>query len=102
MRKPQWKIRMISWPTPQKVYVTVNEDRLEDGRILPRVITWEDGARYEIDRVIETCKAASAKAGGAGLRFTIRIGRKNAFLWLEDDCKGGGRYFVERRRAKSA
>ena len=86
--------------TPYKVYVTVNEDRLEDGRIIPRVITWENGERYEIDRVIETCKAASLRAGGTGLRFTIRIGGKPTFLWLEDDCKGGSRYFVERRRMR--
>jgi hypothetical protein len=88
--------------TPYKAYVTVNEDRLEDGTIIPRVIIWEDGERYEIDKVLETCKAASLRAGGTGLRFTIRIGGKPTYLWLEDDCKGGGRYFVERRRAKSA
>jgi len=90
--------------TPYKVYVTVNEDRLEDGTIIPRAITWEDGERYEIVKVLATCKAASTKAGGAGLRFTIRVdgARKPTFLWLEDDCKGGGRYFVERRRIQAA
>ena len=88
--------------TPYKAYVTVNEDRLEDGTIIPRAITWEDGERYEIDKVVACCKAASTKAGGTGWRFTIRIGGKPTYLWLEDDCKGGGRYFVERRRAKSA
>ena len=90
--------------TPYKAYITVNEDRLEDGTIIPRAITWEDGQRFEIVRVIETCKAASTKAGGTGLRFTIRVegSRKPTFLWLEDDCKGGGRYFVERRKPKTA
>jgi len=87
--------------TPFKTYVTVNEDRLDDGTIIPRTITWEDGERYEIDRVLDRQRCASRKAGGTGLRFTIKIDGRATYLWLEDDCKGGGRYFVERRRAKS-
>ena len=89
--------------TPYKLYVTVNEDRLDDGTIIPRSFIWEDGERYEIEKVIgKPCKAASTKAGGAGLRFTVVVEGKTKFLWLEDDCKGGARYFMERRRAKSA
>jgi hypothetical protein len=90
--------------TPYKAYVAVNEDRLEDGTIIPRMITWENGERYEIIKASKPCKAASTKAGGAGLRFTILVegASETTFLWLEDDCKGGGRYFVERRRAKVA
>jgi len=85
--------------TPYKEYVAVNEDRLGDGSIIPRAIILETGERYGIDRVLERRKAASTKAGGTGLRFTVRVegARKPTFLWLEDDCKGGGRYFVERR-----
>ena len=90
--------------TPYKVYVTVNEDRLEDGTIIPRVITWESGERFEILKVLGSCKAASTKAGGTGLRFTILVEGASipTHLWLEDDCKGGGRYFVERRRIQAA
>jgi hypothetical protein len=36
--------------TPLKVYVTVNEDRLEDGTIIPRVITCKGGGRYFVER----------------------------------------------------
>ncbi|MDR2525411.1 MAG: hypothetical protein LBC83_04355 [Oscillospiraceae bacterium] len=46
-----------------KVYVAVNEDRLADGTIRPRWITWEDGRRYEIDKVYGSCRLASRKAG---------------------------------------
>ena len=90
--------------TPYKAYVAVNEDRLEDGTIIPRVITWEDGKRYEIVKASKPCKAASTKAGGAGLRYTILVegASETTFLWLEDDCKGGARYFVERRKVKPA
>ena len=36
-----------------KVYVQVKVDFREDGIMLPRKITWEDGREYEIDRVVE-------------------------------------------------
>jgi hypothetical protein len=88
--------------TPYKAYVAVNADILADGTIRPRAFTWEDGERYEIDRVLGTCKAASLKAGGTGLRFTIRVEGKTTYLWLEDDCRGGKRFFMERRRARGA
>jgi hypothetical protein len=77
-----------------KVYVAVNEDRLQDGTILPRAITWEDGVRYEIDRVLGWQRAASFKGGGTGIRYEIRIGGRVTYLWLEEE-----RWFVERRNA---
>ena len=36
-----------------KVYVAVKADFNEDGIMLPREITWEDGTRFEIDRVLD-------------------------------------------------
>ena len=33
---------------PPKVYVAVKADFREDGVMLPREITWEDGRKYEI------------------------------------------------------
>lgn len=76
-----------------KIYIAVNEDRLPDGTIFPRVITWEDGVRYEIDSIIDIRKAASLRGGGAGIRYLIRIGETETYMWLEED-----RWFVERRR----
>ena len=40
-----------------KVYVDVCVDHTKDGVMLPRVITWEDGTKYEIRQ------AAAMKAG---------------------------------------
>lgn len=80
-----------------KTYVGVHEFRSEDGTILPRVIVWEDGTTYEIDRVLDIRPAASLKAGGAGVRYTVRINGKETYLWLEDK-----RFFVERRRPKTS
>ena len=50
----------------------------------------------EIDRVLDVRPAASLKAGGAGLRYTVRIGRTETYLFLEET-----RWFVERRHVPS-
>ena len=38
--------------TNLKVYVSVRADFRDDGIMLPREITWEDGRKYEIERVV--------------------------------------------------
>ena len=84
-----------------KVYVQVKVDFREDGIMLPRKITWEDGREYEIDRVTDIRQAAAMRAGGQGDRYTIRVGGKQSFLFFErspnqtGNCIG--RWFVERR-----
>jgi hypothetical protein len=79
-----------------KVYVEVNENRLADGSIVPLSFVWEDGKRYAIDRVIDVRPAASIKAGGAGLRYTVRIGKRETYMFLEAE-RGVDRWFMERR-----
>ena len=74
----------------RKVYVQVNVDFLEDGQLRPRSILWENDRRYEIDRVLDACPAASLKAGGQGMRYTCMIQGKQTHMFLED-----GRWFVE-------
>ena len=44
---------------PIKVYVAVKTDFAADGTMLPREITWEDGQRFEIDRILDIRQAAS-------------------------------------------
>ena len=75
-----------------KVYVAVNEDRDVDGKIIPRIMIWEDGERYEIDEVRDIRRAASLKGGGVGLRYEVRIGNTITYMWLEET-----RWFVERK-----
>jgi len=79
-----------------KVYVEVNADHKEDGTIHPRSFVWEDGNRYNVDRVIDIRPAASLKAGGAGLRYTVQIRRKDVFMFLEES-HGVNRWFMERK-----
>lgn len=75
-----------------KVYVAVDARFEPDGKLLPLKVTWEDGRDYEIDQVLDIRRAASLKAGGAGVRYTVRIGRSQTYLFLEEN-----RWFVERR-----
>ena len=86
---------------PIKVYVAVKADFAEDGTMLPRVITWEDGEKYKIDRITDIRQATAMKAGGQGDRYTIMINGKQSYLFFErsTNLTGNniGRWFVERR-----
>ena len=79
-----------------KVYVDVNEDHKADGTILPLSFVWEDGRRYTVDKIIDVRPAASLKAGGAGLRYTVLVRQKEAYMFLEED-HDVFRWFMERK-----
>ena len=74
----------------RKVYVEVAAVFTPDGKIMPQCIRWEDGTRFTVDRVTDIRRAAALKAGGCGLRYTIRIGERQTYLFLDED-----RWFVE-------
>ena len=84
-----------------KVYVAVKVDFRDDGIMLPREITWEDGTKYEVDRVLDIRQAPAMKAGGQGDRYTVKIRGQQSYLFFERITqKYGnniGRWFVERR-----
>lgn len=86
-----------------KVYVDVVVSFRSDGVMLPRIITWEDGHKYEIDRVSDIRQAAAMKAGGQGDRYTVWINGVQSYLFFERngslDGNNIGRWFVERRIA---
>lgn len=92
---------MRIYDKPSKVYVAVKADFREDGVMLPREITWEDGRRYKIDRVADIRQAAALKAGGQGDRYTVIINGRQSYLFFEcSTALAGnniGRWFVERR-----
>ena len=74
----------------RKVFVEVTARFDVDGAIVPLSIRWEDGTLFEIDRVLDVRQAASLKAGGQGIRYTIRIGSHRRFLFYATS-----RWFVE-------
>ena len=74
-----------------KINLQVNADFDLDGNIRPRSITWEDGRIFEIDRVLDTRRAPSLKAGGVGIRYICRICGKTVALYNEE-----GHWFMEK------
>lgn len=84
-----------------KTYVAVDVHFNEDGMMLPRRITWEDGQSYDIDRVKQIRQAAAAKAGGQGDRYTVVVNGMERYLFFERSTKltgnNIGRWFVERK-----
>lgn len=73
-----------------KRYVSVTTRVDEDGRVRPLSIQWYDGTTYPIDEVRSMRKAASWRAGGDGMCYTIRVGERITQLFYEDP-----RWFVE-------
>lgn len=84
-----------------KVYVAVNASFDEDGRMIPKLLVWEDGTKYPIDKVTNICQAAAMKAGGQGDRYTIYVNGIQSYLFFErsTNLTGNviGRWFVERK-----
>lgn len=78
----------------KKQYISVTARFDADGNILPMCINWDDGRRFPIDRVTDVRYAASPKAGGAGIRYTCRIGSREKYVYLEEN-----RWFIENDKA---
>ena len=87
-----------------KVYVAVRAEFAADGTMLPREITWEDGIKYEIDRVLDIRQAPALQAGGQGDRYTIMVRGIQSYLFFERSANltGNviGRWFVERKHCQ--
>ena len=81
-------------PKRSKKYVEVIADFSAEGEVMPLCIVWDTGVRYTIDRVLDARQAHSLKTGGTGIRYTIRVGGHDTYLWYE-----GPRWFVEARSA---
>ena len=73
-----------------KKYVDMIVQYTEDGQIIPLAVRWSAGELFEIDKVLDVQRAASLKAGGAGIRYTCRVKGREKYIWLEED-----RWFVE-------
>lgn len=76
----------------RKVFVSVLVQHGNDGKKVPPSIAFEDGKKYEVDRLIERRRAAASKVGGTGIRYTIRICDHQTFLFEDEDM-----WFVEAR-----
>lgn len=75
----------------RKVFVKVTAEFDLGGNIRPLSFVWEDGRIFEIDRIIDTCRAASLRAGGQGIRYSCMVQGKQTYLFREFD----NRWFIE-------
>lgn len=74
----------------KKVFVEVLVRHGADGSKIPMTITFEDGRKFNIDKLCDRRRAAASKVGGTGIRYTVRINGRETYLF-EDD----GFWFVE-------
>lgn len=75
-----------------KIYVDVMAEFSREGSLMPREIIWEDGRRFEVDRIVDVRRAASLKAGGVGMRYLCMICGNPRYLYYEDN----NMWFVEK------
>ena len=74
-----------------KVYIDVGAEFTDEGELIPTYLVWEDGTRYDIDRVTKKERCASRKAGGAGIMYLCVIRGQTVRLFYEENYK----WFVE-------
>ena len=75
-----------------KVFVSVYVEFDTEGALTPISFVWEDGTRYNVDKVLDVRRAASLKAGGAGMRYTCVVRGKQTYLFQDEN-----RWFMERK-----
>ncbi len=73
-----------------KTFVEITAKHNIDGSVRPVEMTWADGRKYVIDRVLDIRQAASLKGGGLGIRYTCRICNKEVYLFDDE-----GKWFIE-------
>lgn len=78
--------------TFRKIFVDVMVMHSKEGTKRPVCITFEDGRKFEIDKVTACRRAAASRVGGTGIRYTIVVGGRQAYLFEDDE-----RWFVEAR-----
>ena len=74
----------------RKIFVEVIARFDLAGGITPLYIIWEDGRKFEVDKILDVRRAASLKAGGIGMRYTVMILGRQRYLYYEDPL-----WFVE-------
>lgn len=74
-----------------KVYVSIVAEFSPEGKVVPRELIWDDGSKYEIDRVMSASPRAAMKVGGHGIRYECKMLGKTRYVFREND-----RWFVEK------
>lgn len=83
----------------EKVYVAVYLKINTEGIMKPVSIEWTDGARYDIDKVIDERNAPPKHTGGVLTRkYKVIIKGREKIIYLD---KQSNRWFVERFTGQS-
>lgn len=80
-----------------KVYVDVLAVFSRDGELIPTAFVWEDGHRYEIDKISKPERCTKQKDGDVGYRYTCQVSGKICHLTYEENYK----WFMERKQRHS-
>lgn len=81
-----------SIPAVKKLFVNVQCLYTTDAQIVPQVIIFDDGRKFEINKVTDVRNAASLKVGGMGIRYTVKIGTQERYLFFDANDR---KWFVE-------
>lgn len=66
-----------------KTVVKVESETSENGIVIPKSITWVDGRKWQIDRVIHSCSSVDYEF--EGIRYTVKIGSAEKYLYQFGD-----------------
>ena len=77
-----------------KVYVEVVARFDKDGVMMPMAFVWEDGRKYEIDKVKSKVSCHCRKAGGSVMIYKLLVAGNLFHLYFEFD-----KWFMERKFA---
>lgn len=72
-----------------KRYVDVILKQTKNGMIEPLYVCWDNGKKYQIDKILSSSRRASS-VGGCGIRYACMICGQRRNLFLEKD-----RWFIE-------
>lgn len=74
-----------------KIELDIEVEHQKDGRAVPKRILWDDGRKFDIDRVLDVRRAAATKCGGIGIRYLCRTYGREFCIFDED-----GKWYLEK------
>lgn len=75
----------------KKIELDILVEHTKDGRSLPKTILWDDGRRFDIDKILDIRQATTLKCGGAGMKLYLQNLWQTACIFNEED-----KWFVEK------
>ena len=79
----------------EKIYVEVIVRFLAEGGMRPIYIIWNDGRKFEIDKVRYIERAPARVSSVLPMRYTCSVGGKDKYLYYESAEE---RWFIEKER----